>query len=79
MAINYNQAASRFKCPKCNNIGAVVGDMATTGKGLSKMFDIQSNKFTSVTCNKCGFTEFYKDNITGKLSGSDFLDIFFGG
>ncbi len=68
-----------YKCPKCANGSCIEGGLAATGKGLSKMFDIQTNKFTTITCTNCGYTEFYKDNIMGELSGSDILDMFFGG
>ena len=62
-------------CPKCGHTDASVGDISTTGSGLSKMFDIQTNKFRTVTCTNCGYTELYKD--VGS-SGGDLVDIFFG-
>ena len=61
-------------CPKCGHTDASVGNISTTGSGLSKMFDIQTNKFRTVTCTNCGYTELYKD--VG--SGGDLVDIFFG-
>jgi len=36
-----------------------VGEIRTTGGVLSKLFDIQNRKFSSVTCVRCRFTEFY--------------------
>jgi hypothetical protein len=62
-------------CPKCGHDDASVGSISTTGSGLSKMFDIQSNTFRTVTCTNCGFTELYAD--TGS-DASDLLDVFFG-
>ena len=62
-------------CPKCGHADAEVGSISTTGGGLSKMFDIQTNKFRTVTCTNCGYTELYRD--VGS-SGSDLVDIFFG-
>ncbi|MFC6989165.1 zinc ribbon domain-containing protein [Haloplanus sp. GCM10025708] len=62
-------------CQKCGHTDAKVGSISTTGSGLSKMFDIQTNKFSTVTCTNCGYTELYAD--VGS-SGSDLVDVFFG-
>ncbi|BAO75548.1 hypothetical protein WPG_1318 [Winogradskyella sp. PG-2] len=34
--------------------------MRATGSALSKIFDVQNKKFTSVTCDNCSYTEFFK-------------------
>ncbi|WP_313694347.1 zinc ribbon domain-containing protein [Halorarum halobium] len=62
-------------CPKCGHTDAEVGSISTTGGGLSKMFDIQTNKFRVVSCTSCGYSELYRD--VGS-SGSDLVDVFFG-
>ena len=62
-------------CPKCGHTDANVGSISTTGGGLSKMFDVQTNKFQVVSCTNCGYSEFYRD--VGSTS-SDLVDIFFG-
>jgi len=49
-----------YECPKCGNRNYEIGQMRATGGFLSKIFDIQSKKFTSVTCTRCKYTEFYK-------------------
>ena len=49
-----------YKCPKCDNKSCDIDQMAATGGGLSKMFDIQNKKFTTVTCTHCKYTEFFK-------------------
>ena len=66
---------SEYGCPKCGHDSADVGKMATTSGGLSKMFDIQTNKFKTVTCTNCGYTEIYDANRSG---ASDLVDIFLG-
>ena len=62
-------------CPKCGHADVHVGSISTTGGGLSKMFDVQTNKFRTVTCSGCGYTELYRD--VGS-SGSDLVDVFLG-
>jgi hypothetical protein len=60
-------------CPKCGHTETTVDEIATSGSGLSKMFDIQNRSFKVVSCANCGFSELYK----GQSSG-DIVDIFLG-
>lgn len=51
---------AKYSCPKCNHRTYIVGEMRATGGRWSKIFDVQSAKFTSVSCERCSYTEFYK-------------------
>lgn len=62
-------------CIKCGSRSAGTKEVAMTGTGLSKMFDIQHNRFVVVYCKNCGYSEFYNKNAS---SGSNLLDFFFG-
>lgn len=62
-------------CPKCGRTETDVGSISTTGGGLSKMFDIQTNRFKVVSCTHCGYSELYRDTTAGS---SDIVDIFLG-
>ena len=62
-------------CPKCGHDEADVGSISTTGGGLSKLFDIQTNKFRAVSCTNCGYTEFYRAD---RSRGGDLVDVFLG-
>ena len=62
-------------CPKCNHTETEVGKIATTGGGLSRLFDIQTNRFKVVSCANCGYSELYRDTTSGS---SDIVDIFLG-
>ncbi len=55
---------NNYKCPKCDNNTYTVGQMRDTGGTLSKIFDVQTEKYTSVTCDKCTYTEFYKSKTS---------------
>ena len=70
----------KFRCFKCKNTEAEVRKLATTGTGLTKIFDIQSNEFYAVICKNCGYTEFYERSIIdGKKSViGDVVDVLFG-
>lgn len=47
-----------------------------TESGLSKVFDVQHNRFTVVFCKDCGYSEFYSKNSS---TASNVFDLFFGG
>ena len=69
----------RFKCQKCNHKAARVRRIATTGTGLSKLFDIQHNTFIVVSCENCGYTELFNPEILeGKAHFGTIMDILFG-
>ena len=63
-------------CIKCGSRDAAKKEVAMTGTGLSKMFDIQHNQFIVVSCNNCGYSEFYSKKSS---TASNVLDFFFGG
>lgn len=62
-----------YTCPKCGNTSYQIGQMRATGGTLSKIFDIQTEKFTSVSCQKCTYTEFYKTKTSGLSNVFDFF------
>ena len=62
-------------CDKCGHTDTEVGTISTTGGGLSKMFDIQTNSFKVVSCTNCGYSELYRDDTAGS---SDIVDVFLG-
>jgi predicted nucleic-acid-binding Zn-ribbon protein len=74
------EIASRFICAKCHSSGASVKSLAMTGTGLSKIIDLQHNRYTFASCNNCGFTEVYDlDKLSGgKDTVRDILDLIFG-
>lgn len=66
---------SRYTCPKCQHHQYDSGQARTTGGFWSKVFDIQNRKFITISCQKCGYTEFYakKGNTAENI-----LDLFAG-
>ncbi len=51
---------SKYVCPKCGNTQYETDEFRATGGFLSKVFDVQSKRFTTVTCTRCKYTEIYK-------------------
>ena len=60
-------------CPKCNGQEAEIDDIATTGTGLSKLFNIQTRRFKVVTCTNCGYSELYRGQDAEVM-----IDLFIG-
>lgn len=63
----------KYTCPKCNSKDYKVGEMRATGGFWTKIFNIQSEKFTSVTCKRCSYTEFYKTSTKALSNVFDFF------
>jgi len=60
-------------CPKCGHRETEVDDIATSGTGLTKLFDVQNRRFQVVSCASCGYSELYKGD-----SKHDLADLFLG-
>ena len=52
--------SQEYVCPKCGNKDYDVGEFRAAGGFLSKLFDVQSKKFTTVTCTHCRYVEIYQ-------------------
>ena len=65
----------KYACPKCGSRICITGEIRTTGSFVTKIFNIQNRRFTSVTCSDCRYTELY--NVPSKKIG-DVLDFLIG-
>ena len=62
-----------WKCPKCSNRNFETGQVSGTGGFFSKFFNIQNQKFTTITCTQCQFTEIYKTESSTLENVLDFF------
>jgi len=62
-----------YKCPKCSNRTYELDQMQATGGTFTKLFNIQNKSFTSVTCKKCTYTEFFKTKTSKITNVFDFF------
>ena len=60
---------ANFHCPKCTNRECDVAEMRGAGGFWSKIFDVQGQRYSTVTCTRCKYTEFYKapTNMLGNI------------
>ncbi|UCC43806.1 MAG: zinc ribbon domain-containing protein [Candidatus Zixiibacteriota bacterium] len=49
-----------YTCPKCSHNRYEIGEIRAAGGFWSKIFDVQGKRFSSVTCTRCRYTEFFK-------------------
>ncbi|MED1858680.1 zinc ribbon domain-containing protein [Brevibacillus reuszeri] len=68
------QSAKRG-CLKCGCTSATITEMSATGGILSRMFNLQYQRFDVVSCVACGYSEMYKRDSSATR---DILDLFFG-
>lgn len=52
--------SSSYQCPKCGHHACDTSEFRATGGILTKIFDIQSKRFTTVICRHCRYTELYQ-------------------
>lgn len=49
-----------YTCPKCSNTQYEIGEFRAAGGFFTKVFDVQSKRYSTVTCTRCKYTEIYK-------------------
>ncbi|HOP02890.1 MAG TPA: zinc ribbon domain-containing protein [Tenuifilaceae bacterium] len=64
---------SKQPCPKCGCREFELSEAHMTGGTFTKLFNIQNRKFSTFTCTKCKYTEFYQIPSSSVLN---FLDFF---
>ena len=62
-----------YVCPKCTHPDWHAGQVRVSGGFWSSILDFESRRFTSISCNKCSYTELYKTDAS-KLSSV--IDVF---
>ncbi len=71
--MSFNPPQRGYKCPKCNHTDYKTGQIRVTGGFWSKIFDVESRRFTSVTCRNCTYTEFYQGSESALSSIFDLM------
>lgn len=63
----------KWVCPKCGSQEFEKDQFQATGGTFSKMFDVQNKRFITISCEKCGYTELYKQTTSTVENVLDFL------
>ncbi len=64
---------SAWSCLKCGGNHATHRDIRATGRGLSTFLGFDRTRFTAVTCDSCGATEFHRCVLSGTLRAADLM------
>jgi len=62
-----------YVCAKCGNDTCETSEFRATGGFLTKIFDVQSKRFTTVICGRCRYTELYQADQSTLGSIFDFF------
>ena len=62
-----------YSCIKCNGTEYKSGEIRTTGSGLTRFLNIQNQKYATVACVGCGYTELYRLDGSGIGNVIDFF------
>ena len=57
----------QYSCVKCAGTKYAAGEIRTTGSGLSRFLNLQNQKFATVSCTGCGYTEVYRMDASGAI------------
>ena len=62
-----------YVCPKCSHTSFTTSEMRATGGFFTKLFNVQSKRFTTVICAHCRYTELYAADSSRLGNIFDFL------
>ena len=63
------------KCPKCPGEMTMRGEFRGSAGGISAMFEVSNASFRTLSCFRCGFTEFYRSDVS---TGEQLADLLIG-
>ncbi|HCE75540.1 MAG TPA: GTP-binding protein [Dehalococcoidia bacterium] len=66
---------SYFTGLRCSNNSFEIGNIRTTGAGLSRFCGSQNQKFADIIRDNCGYTEFFK---RGRRKDGNIIDLITG-
>jgi len=62
-----------YKCHRCGCGTFSKGEARVATSFLGRLFNVESGRFVTASCNRCGYTEFYKRDSSTIGSILDFL------
>ncbi|MEM7077826.1 MAG: zinc ribbon domain-containing protein [Pseudomonadota bacterium] len=53
-----------WSCLKCGHRSFDTDTFRATGGRFAKIFDVQNKRFSTVSCERCGYTEIYRGDTS---------------
>ncbi|MDO3384913.1 zinc ribbon domain-containing protein [Gilvimarinus sp. SDUM040013] len=72
-AIADKQMGQSYSCPKCGCEGYEPGYLHAAGSGLHAVIDVETERYITVSCMDCGYTDIYKRKVGEGQKLLDFL------
>ena len=69
----YGGNPSSYECPECGCKSYETGQIRVSGGFWSSFFDVGNRRYNAVSCANCGYTKFYKRNVSGISQIFDYL------
>ena len=66
-------AKQSYSCGKCKSVEYRTGALRTTGSGISRFLNLQNQKYSTISCGQCGYTELYR--MDGGSVAGNILDV----
>ena len=66
-------AEKKYSCIKCKGSEYASGELRTTGSGITRILNLQNQRYQTISCSNCGYTELYKKGGGGL--GGNILDV----
>ena len=63
----------QYSCAKCRGKNYRSGELRTTGSGLTRFLNVQNQKYATVACTQCGYTDLYRLDGSGVGNVIDFF------
>ena len=67
------ETKSSYMCPKCGSTSYETGQIRVSGGFWSSALDVENERYDSVSCTVCGYTELYKKTVSRAEKVLDFL------
>jgi predicted nucleic-acid-binding Zn-ribbon protein len=62
-----------YRCDRCGCTTYSRGEARVATSFLGRLFNVESGRFVTASCNRCGYTDFYKRDSSMAGNILDFL------
>ena len=63
----------RWQCPKCRHREFETNQFRAAGGRFAKVFNVDNRRFTTLSCERCHYTELYRADSSTLMNVLDFF------
>ncbi len=64
---------SNWQCPKCHHREFETSQFRAAGGRFAKVFNVDNRRFTTISCERCRYTELYQADSSTLMNVLDFM------